>query len=47
MTIIKITRKWYIVILLKPLQIRFDKINGFVRTYDGTRYLTLFGSRKL
>ena len=26
----------------KPLCIRFDKIDGFVRIYDGTRYLTLF-----
>ena len=22
----------------KPLRIRFDKINGFIRIYDGTRY---------
>ena len=28
----------------KPLRIIFDKIDGFIRTYDGTRYLTLFGS---
>ena len=28
----------------KPLQIRFNKIYGFIRIYDGTRYLTLFGS---
>ena len=26
----------------KPLCIRFDKIDGFIRIYDGTRYLTLF-----
>ena len=31
---------------LKRLHIRFDKINGFIRIYDGTRYLTLFGSKK-
>ena len=31
---------------LKPLRIRFDKINGLIRIYDGTRYLTLFGSEK-
>ena len=31
----------------KPLSIRFDKIDGFIRIYDGTRYLTLFGSEKL
>ena len=26
----------------KPLSIRFDKIDGFIRPYDGTWYLTLF-----
>ena len=31
---------------LKPLRIRFDKIDGFIRIYDGTRYLTLFCSEK-
>ena len=30
----------------KLLQIRFDKIDGFIRVYDGTRYLVLFGSEK-
>ena len=30
----------------KPLQIRFTKIDEFIRIYDGTRYLTLFGSEK-
>ena len=30
----------------KPLRIRFGKIDGFIRIYDGTRYLTLFGSEK-
>ena len=30
----------------KPLRIRFDKIDGFIRSYDGTRYLRLFGSEK-
>ena len=29
----------------KTLQIRFSKIDGFIRIYDGTRYLTLFGSK--
>ena len=29
---------------LKLLLIRFYKIDGFIRIYDGTRYLTLFGS---
>ena len=27
----------------KPLRIRFDHIDWFIRVYDGTRYLTLFG----
>ena len=27
----------------KPLRIRFNKINGLIRIYDRTRYLTLFG----
>ena len=31
-------------IVPKPMRIRFDKIVGFIRIYDGTRYLTLFGS---
>ena len=30
----------------KPLRTRFDQIDGFIRIYDGTRYLTLFGSKK-
>ena len=30
----------------KPLRIRFDKIDGLIRIYDGTRYLRLFGSGK-
>ena len=30
----------------KPLRIRFDIINEFIRIYDGTRYLTLFGSEQ-
>ena len=30
----------------KPLRIRFDKIDGFNRVYDGTKYLVLFGSEK-
>ena len=30
----------------KPLRTRFDKIDGFVRVYDGTRYLVLFESEK-
>ena len=31
-------------IYYKRLRIRFDKIDGFIRVYDGTRYLVLFGS---
>ena len=30
----------------KPLPIRFDKINVFIRVYDGTRYLVIFGREK-
>ena len=30
----------------KPLSILFDKVHGFIRIYDGTRYLILFGSKK-
>ena len=26
------------------MRIKFDKIDGFIRIYDGTRYLRLFGS---
>ena len=28
----------------KPFHIRFDKMDGFISVYDGTRYLVLFGS---
>ena len=30
----------------KHLRFRFDKIDGFIRVYDGTIYLVLFGSEK-
>ena len=30
----------------KPLHVRFDKIDGFIRSYDGSKYLTFFGSEK-
>ena len=30
----------------KTLPIRFDKTDGFIRIYNKTRYLTLFGSEK-
>ena len=29
----------------KPLRIRFDEIDGFIKIYDRTRYLTLLGSK--
>ena len=31
----------------KPLGIRFDKVDGSIRIYHGTRYLVLFGSEKI
>ena len=30
----------------KPLCVRFEKKDGFIRVYDGARYLVLFGSEK-
>ena len=30
----------------KPLRIRFRKVNGPIRVYNGTRYLVLFGDEK-
>ena len=30
----------------KPLCITFDQVDGCSRIYDGTRYLTLFGSEE-
>ena len=30
----------------KPLHIRFDKIDGFIGFYNGTRYLVLFDPKK-
>ena len=30
----------------KPLRNRLDKIDGFIRIYDGTRYLVLIGNEK-
>ena len=30
----------------KPLRIKFDKIDGFITVYNGTRYLVLFGPEK-
>ena len=31
---------------VKPLNIRFDKIDWFIKVYDGTRYSELFGPEK-
>ena len=28
----------------KRLRIRFDEIDGFIKIYDGVRYLVLFGN---
>ena len=30
----------------KPLHTRFDKIDGFTRVYDSSRYLAMFGGEK-
>ena len=30
----------------KPLWILFNKIDGIIQIHDGTRYLTLFGTKK-
>ena len=30
----------------KLLQVRFDKIDGFLRVYDGPKYLVLLGPEK-
>ena len=30
----------------KPLCIRFNKIEGFIKIYDGVKYFVLFGSEK-
>ena len=40
---------WFITFLIKligpkPLRIKFDKIDAFIKIYDGTRYLTFSGS---
>ena len=32
---------------LKPMRIRFDKIYGIIKIYDGTRYLTSFGTKNM
>ena len=30
----------------KPLRIRFNKIDGFVKIYDGIRYLVLYDYKR-
>ena len=38
---------WYkSLIAAKPLRLRFDKVDGFIRVYDGTRFLVLFSPEK-
>ena len=32
---------------IKQLRIKFNKIDGFIRTYDGSKYLVLFGPEKM
>ena len=34
-----------ILIGAKPLRIRFNEINGFIKVYDGIRHKVLFGPR--
>ena len=34
-------------ITAKPLRIRFDRVDRFIRGYHGTRYLVLFGSENM
>ena len=31
---------------VKPLHIRFEKIDGFIKIYGGIRYLVLFASKQ-
>ena len=31
---------------IKQLRIKFNKIDGFIRTYDGSKYLVSFGPEK-
>ena len=30
-----------------PLRITFDKVDGFIRVYDGTEYIVLFASENM
>ena len=40
------TKSYKTLIIGKPLRFRFDKLDGFLRVYDGTRYVILFGPEK-
>ena len=31
---------------VKPLHVSFDKMDGFIKIYDGTRYLVSFGPER-
>ena len=31
---------------MKPLRVKFDKIVGIIKVYEGTRYLVVFGAEK-
>ena len=33
-------------LIAKPLRIIFNKTDGFIKIYDGTRYLAFFGNEK-
>ena len=42
-----IYNSWYKTLIGgKPLHIMFDKVDGFIRDYDGTKYLGLFCPEK-
>ena len=44
---ILVSNIWYKTLIgSKPLNITFDKIDGFIRVSDETRYLVLFGAEK-
>ena len=30
----------------KPLRVRFHKVDGFIKVFDGTRHLVLFGTER-
>ena len=30
---------------VKPLRIKFDKVDGFIKVYDRARYLVIFGPK--